>query len=828
MKMTLAVNYSRLGAAGTLAGKAMLVCMVAVGLSACSSGSSTLSDQTDDTDQPVDNNTLPPDENVQPGDLQPGTDNTPTDNNQTPGNDTVLVNEVLPPEQPVPRGTGLQHSSLVSEFASFNTPGVLDGSVYAIAVDGDTVFVGGSFQQIQDPFSEQIINQPYLFAYSQATGRVLPEFDPVLDNDVFALETTGEGVGIFAGGVFGTINGDSNRRGLVKIDNNGDRVTGFAARLDALATTLIRHENTLYVGGNFANISGTDVENLAAIDTLTGAVLPSVNLDFDGAISVVANGTIVTQGVQGVDDIDISSDGRLMVVAGNFSTINGTSRPRLAVIELEDQARVSNWNTDVFDVQCPNTAFPQYILGIDIAPDDSYFVVGTTGFRILGNPACDTITRYELWDLSNTDVQPTWVNFTGGDTIYEVVSTGHAVYAGGHFQFLDNDFGTGNVGGPGSSQRAGLAALDPLNGLTVRDWQSDRNPRGRGTFALIPTDEGLFIGDDTDFLNGSQHRKLKFLPLSENTIERPAPPAFPTTLLSPQDNALVGSPFLDIVPDSPNEFLATGWQDARGAMFVGGTLFHADDNGALWMSRYTNNAFQPRQPVDLFGQTEADWSLSRLTGMFFDYDSGHVFYTLQGDSRLLKRAFSPDGAFFGNDEYVALVQADIPWSDISGMDVIEDHLYFARTNGTLYRAQMQGEHVLSGTTLALSGPTIDGRNWANNLIAFLGQNAPDNQQAQALFEFESSGSQTIGRTRNFDFWIAPGESAVLRLEWPESIAALNLFVRDANGQTIARDNSTNGSPKLLTIPAGAGGTYTAVVIVQQGGSSYTLQVNPTD
>jgi len=50
---------------------------------------------------------------------------------------------------------------------------------------------------------------------------------------------------------------------------------------------------------------------------------------------------------------------------------------------------------------------------------------------------------------------------------------------------------------------------------------------------LIPTDEGLFIGDDTDFLNGSQHRKLKFLPLSENTIERPAPPAFPTTLLSP-------------------------------------------------------------------------------------------------------------------------------------------------------------------------------------------------------------------------------------------------------------------------------------------------------
>jgi len=76
-------------------------------------------------------------------------------------------------------------------------------------------------------------------------------------------------------------------------------------------------------------------------------VLPNRNLDFDGVIS-----TPRTTGVQGVDDIDITSDGRLMVIFGNFSIIDGISRPRLALLELDGQARVSTWNTDIYDPQC--------------------------------------------------------------------------------------------------------------------------------------------------------------------------------------------------------------------------------------------------------------------------------------------------------------------------------------------------------------------------------------------------------------------------------------------------------------------------------------------
>jgi len=180
---------------------------------------------------------------------------------------------------------GATHTTLISEFPSFNTPSALDGRVEAIAVEGDTVFVGGTFTQIQEPLGGEILDQPYLFAYSKSTGNIIRSFLPELDNVVQALETTGEGTGIFVGGVFSIVNGERNNRGLVKLDDNGVRVPGFVARPDALVATMVRLDDTLYIGGNFSSISGQPVENLAAVDTVTGALDTSLSLDFDGVIS---------------------------------------------------------------------------------------------------------------------------------------------------------------------------------------------------------------------------------------------------------------------------------------------------------------------------------------------------------------------------------------------------------------------------------------------------------------------------------------------------------------------------------------------------------------
>ena len=739
----------------------------------------------------------------------------------------LLASTVLISSEDAQADIGATHTALVSEFASFNTPGVMGGRVEAIAIDGDTVYVGGTFTQIQEPLNGETVEQPYLFAYSKSTGDIIRDFDPVLDNNVYALETTGDGTGIFAGGVFGILNGETNRRGLVKIDDNGDRVSGFSARPDAVVKTLVRLDDTLYLGGNFSSISGTAVENLAAVDTTTGDVRPELNLDFDGAIST----TRVT-GVQGVDDIDITSDGRLMVVIGNFKTIDSMDRVRLGLIELDGTARVSSWNTDIYDVQCPARKVPQYIRGVDIAPDDSYFVIGSQGYRFVGDPACDAISRYELDDLSLTNAQPTWTNYTGGDSVYEVVSTEHAIYAGGHFRWLNNDLSGGDAYGPGSTARAGLAAIDPLNGLTLLNWQSDRNPRGVGVFALIAEDEGLYIGDDTDFLNGSEHKKLKFLPITTDTIYRPESHSLPATVLSPIDGALYGTSFNGTDLTDSAELSSTGWEDLQAAMFVGSQLFFAANDGHMYISNLVDGTFETRERVDLFGLIEEHWAVSQLGGMFFDYDMGRVYYTKQDDSNLFYRAFTPAGPYFGNDEFIADQQSDITWSNVTGMDIIDGYLYFGRYDGNLYRAEVDGVVPVTGTTEAISGPAIDGRNWSNSALTFFNNDSDEllstSSVGVAEIEFASSGSDSIRRFQRFDFPATAGESVVIRLAWLDPAAILELRILDANGDLVASDVTTNGSPKWLTVLAENSGTYSASVLIREGSTSYTLQINPEE
>ena len=714
------------------------------------------------------------------------------------------------------------HSSLVSENASFFTPGALDGRVEAIAIDGDTVFVGGTFTQIQEALDGDIIDQAYLYAYSKSTGAVIRDFDPVLDGAVRALQTTGEGRGVFAGGVFTTVNGETNRRGLVKLDDFGDRVQSFEARPDKRVYAMDRSGDKLYIGGNFTRIGQLAVEYLAAVDTETGALLPDIDLDFDGTFS-----TSSTTGFASVDAIEVTSDDRLMVVVGNFRSIDGISRSRLALLELEGQARVSTWNTDVFDVNCPSRRFPQYINGIDIAPDDSYFVTGTTGFRIVGEPACDSILRFELDDLSDSNVEPTWSSYTGGDSVYEVAVSEHAVYAGGHFRWLNNGYG-GDYAGPGAVARRGFAALDPLNGLPLLDWRSDRNPRGVGVFALEVQPEGLYVGDDTDFLDGFYHPKFKFLPTTSDAIERPEAPSLPTTALSVRGQSLDATAFDGTTLGATTAMSGSGWRDARGAMFIDGRLFHADDDGRLWVSALReDDTFGSPERVDLFGLTRNQWDLSRLGGMFFDHEQGRVYYTLEGDARLFWRAFTPDGPLFGDFEFVADVQGDILWSDVQGMDVIDGQLYFGRTDGNLYRAAIDGSSPVPGTTEVISGPGIDSRDWSAPLLAFSSGRAVRPPQATAEYRFESAGSSGFNSFKKFEFQVEPGEAVNVRLTWDDPNARLNVFLRDANDRLVDADSdSTGGSPKWLSAPAGEGGTYTVAVKIKEGSTAYVVSVNP--
>ena len=129
--------------------------------------------------------------------------------------------------------------------------------------------------------------------------------------------------------------------------------------------------------------------------------------------------------------------------------------------------------------------------------------MNTTGAHLGTDVMCDTAARWELPPtLTGTGLQPTWRNFTGGDTHWAAHITDAAVYIGGHMRWENNPYPDPghDHDGPGSVERYGIAALDPTSGVPL-SWNPGRD-RGRGAEVIYSTDDYLFVGSDTTRFGG--------------------------------------------------------------------------------------------------------------------------------------------------------------------------------------------------------------------------------------------------------------------------------------------------------------------------------------
>ncbi|MEJ5946298.1 PKD domain-containing protein [Pseudokineococcus basanitobsidens] len=394
---------------------------------------------------------------------------------------------------------------VVSANPANTTPDVLDGAVLAITQVGGTVFVGGSFTQVRDRSTGATLARRSLFAVDAASGRVVTSFAPSFDGAVNSLTT--DGTSVFAGGYFGTVNGTS-RRSVVKLSTSGALASGQPTVPAGGVNEVVVSGDRLYMGGAFTYAGGQPRGGLAAVDRTSGRLLAEVDVPFTGQY----NG-----GTTNIKRFDISPDGRSLVAVGNFTSVGGAAHQQVAMVDLpaSGPATVSSWGTDRYDKarngSCSGN-FDTWTRDLDISPDGTYVVVSTTG--AFGGGAgsgtlCDTTSRWEL-GRSGPGQQPTWIDYTGGDTSYGVAVTGAAVYVGGHMRWQNNPY-QGDQAGPGAVAREGIAALDPVNGLPLR-WNPGRT-RGVGAQAIFANDQGLWVGSDTESFAGEPRRRLAFLPL---------------------------------------------------------------------------------------------------------------------------------------------------------------------------------------------------------------------------------------------------------------------------------------------------------------------------
>ena len=398
-----------------------------------------------------------------------------------------------------PAAADTYHPTVVSADPVDHTPHVLDGTVWSLAVVGDTVVVGGAFTKVADSSRRMTFARKNVFAFGLYDG-VIRTFAPEVDGAVYSL-AAGPDHSVYLGGSFKTVNGTA-QRGLARVSlHDGSRYPTFNARVNwGDVRALVSRGERLYAGGTFQAVNGVRRVGLIRLNAVSGAV----DQAFDARLS--GPGLKRTR----VEHFDVSPDGRRLIAVGAFLKSGTADRTQIALFDTSGPgAALTGWYTDAFKPTCMK-GFDTYLRQVKFSPDGSYIVVAATGRASSAQKLCDSAARFET--RTGGRHNPTWVQRTGGDSLYAVAITGPAVYLGGHQRWFDNPYGTdGNGPGPGAVSRPGIGAVNPNTGKAL-EWNPTRS-RGVGVRAFLVTPDGLLVGSDTDQLGREYHGRLGMFPL---------------------------------------------------------------------------------------------------------------------------------------------------------------------------------------------------------------------------------------------------------------------------------------------------------------------------
>ena len=375
---------------------------------------------------------------------------------------------------------------------------VKNAAAYAIAKSGDRIFVGGAFHKVTNSSRTVTYVRSNLLAFSESNGAVAP-VAPTFDGPVWALLANGSS--LYVGGAFKQVNGVA-RRALVKLDaTTGAIDPTFKPTIKWGNITEIR-----LVGGRLL-VGGTFPKRLAALDPTTGADTGYLSLGITGSIASNAGSTRVYR-------FAVNPAGDRLVAIGNFTTVAGEPRRQAFMVRLGPTATLSPWHPQALNLTCVSSdIIPVYLRDIDFSPDGSYFVFAASGnvprAGDVGTAVCDAASRFETGDETSA-ATPTWINYTGGDTLHSVVATGATVYVQGHQRWMDNPFGADSAG-PGSVSRPGIAALDTLTGKAL-SWNPTKT-RGIGGKDFLATSTGLWVASDGNRFANEFRAGIAFAPL---------------------------------------------------------------------------------------------------------------------------------------------------------------------------------------------------------------------------------------------------------------------------------------------------------------------------
>ena len=407
---------------------------------------------------------------------------------------------------PAANASDYVHPTVVSVDPANWTPNLLAVTgqpkpvAYSVAEAGGLMVVGGRFSRVEDGQRRNPVDRSNVVAFS-ATDGSLSAFAPQVNGEVWAVVAAGTSV--YLGGSFTTVNGQS-RRALVKLDlATGAVDPAFAPNLGRGGRV-----SDLELSGGKLFVAGSFPRRLVAVDPATGATLPY--------LSNAVTGRLPNSNAAQVFKFDVSKRGDRLVAVGNFTQVDGADRPRVFMLDLgATEATLSKWNYEPLGESCTSTRTNAiaYVQDVDFEPNGEWFALAAFGYMYQEGrryfQLCDSVSRFETDNLDPT--QPTWINYTGGDSLKSVAVTGAAVYVQGHSRWLDNPFGKDTKVFP-AVDRLGGGAVHPVSGMAL-DWNPVM-PQQSGGYQILPTASGVWFATDGTRFGGEYRRGIRFAPLS--------------------------------------------------------------------------------------------------------------------------------------------------------------------------------------------------------------------------------------------------------------------------------------------------------------------------
>ena len=360
-----------------------------------------------------------------------------------------------------------------------------NGEVRAILIDGDHMYIGGSFTEVDgqaqrmvarldaDGKLDQAWSSPFL---AHSNGILTMAIDPVTDD-------------LLLGGNFintqADLNGStvtlSNRTARVDKatgeflgvlnDVTSSNVTGFAFDADNI---YVAGSNGLFYRQSRAGVSGQMPATTVNVDFGSGPVDIGANnaaiaqdgaalfiggafdkvggIDRDGIAKLQTDGTLLSWApVLNTGPSSMTLDGDDLYLGGNFTSVDGNAFSRLARIHKGTAVVDSDWKPTV----------NSRIDAIYVAGNDVYIGGAFT--------SVDGVPRQRLAKLSKMTgaVDLAWVN-DANDGVYAIQATATKIFVGGRFTSLRGE----NVAYFAEALSATIPDAPTINGVTVGNAQA--------------------------------------------------------------------------------------------------------------------------------------------------------------------------------------------------------------------------------------------------------------------------------------------------------------------------------------------------------------------